>query len=98
MTEGVVVILGPTGRNFGAGMSSGIVYVLDEVGDFPGKLNPELVAIKRVRQYGRGRQPARAVARRRQALIGTHRPLEAPSSKMADQHLTRTSISIRIDG
>jgi len=48
MTEGVVVILGPTGRNFGAGMSNGIAYVLDEVGDFPGKLNPELVAIKRV--------------------------------------------------
>lgn len=48
MTEGVVVILGPTGRNFGAGMPNGIAYVLDEVGDFPGKLNPELVAIKRV--------------------------------------------------
>ncbi|HXK33993.1 MAG TPA: glutamate synthase large subunit [Dehalococcoidia bacterium] len=48
MTEGVVVILGSTGRNFGAGMSNGIAYVLDEDGDFPGKLNPELVAIKRV--------------------------------------------------
>ena len=51
MTEGVVV-LGPTGRNFGAGMSNGIAYVLDEVGDFPGKLNPELVAIKRVARKG----------------------------------------------
>lgn len=48
MTEGVVVILGETGRNFGAGMSNGIAYVLDEKGDFPSKLNPELVAIKRV--------------------------------------------------
>jgi len=48
MTEGVVVILGPTGRNFGAGMSNGIAYVLDEAGDFPGKLNPELIAIKRI--------------------------------------------------
>ena len=48
MTEGVVVILGETGRNFGAGMSNGIAYVLDEHGDFAAKLNPELVAIKRV--------------------------------------------------
>ena len=48
MTEGVVVILGETGRNFGAGMSNGIAYVLDEEGDFPTKLNPELVAIKRL--------------------------------------------------
>lgn len=48
MTEGVVVVLGETGRNFGAGMSNGIAYVLDETGDFPARLNPELVAIKRI--------------------------------------------------
>ena len=34
MTGGRAVILGPTGRNFAAGMSGGIAYVLDEVGDF----------------------------------------------------------------
>ena len=32
MTEGVVVILGETGRNFGAGMSNGVAFVLDERG------------------------------------------------------------------
>ena len=48
MTEGVVVILGETGRNFGAGMSNGIAYVLDEHSDFPSKLNPEMLALKRV--------------------------------------------------
>ena len=48
MTEGIVVILGETGRNFGAGMSNGIAYVLDEDGHFPSKLNPEMIAIKRV--------------------------------------------------
>jgi len=48
MTEGVVAILGETGRNFGAGMSNGIAYVLDEAGDFPSKLNPELVGHKRI--------------------------------------------------
>ncbi len=34
MTGGRVVVLGPTGRNFAAGMSGGIAYVLDEEGDF----------------------------------------------------------------
>ncbi|HLW95409.1 MAG TPA: glutamate synthase subunit alpha, partial [Solirubrobacteraceae bacterium] len=34
MTGGRVVVLGPTGRNFAAGMSGGIAYVYDEVGDF----------------------------------------------------------------
>ncbi len=34
MTGGKVVILGPTGRNFAAGMSGGIAYVLDAAGDF----------------------------------------------------------------
>jgi glutamate synthase domain-containing protein 3 len=35
MTGGRVVVLGPTGRNFAAGMSGGIAYVYDETGDFP---------------------------------------------------------------
>jgi glutamate synthase domain-containing protein 2/glutamate synthase domain-containing protein 1/glutamate synthase domain-containing protein 3 len=35
MTKGVVVVLGKCGRNFAAGMSGGIAYVLDEKGDFP---------------------------------------------------------------
>ena len=34
MTNGLVVVLGKTGRNFAAGMSGGIAYVLDEKGDF----------------------------------------------------------------
>ncbi|MCC7257218.1 MAG: glutamate synthase large subunit, partial [Gammaproteobacteria bacterium] len=43
MTGGRVVVLGPTGRNFGAGMSGGIAYVLDEDGTFPAALNPQMV-------------------------------------------------------
>ncbi|MEJ2609014.1 MAG: glutamate synthase large subunit [Candidatus Thiodiazotropha sp.] len=39
MTGGVVVCLGPTGRNFAAGMSGGIAYVLDEEGDFSDRCN-----------------------------------------------------------
>ena len=39
MTGGVVVVLGPTGRNFAAGMSGGIAYVLDEDGGFAERCN-----------------------------------------------------------
>jgi glutamate synthase (ferredoxin) len=44
MTGGRVVVLGPAGRNFAAGMSGGIAYVLDERGDFPSMVNPQMVA------------------------------------------------------
>ena len=43
MTGGRAVVLGETGRNFAAGMSGGIAYVLDEAGDFATKVNPEMV-------------------------------------------------------
>jgi glutamate synthase (ferredoxin) len=43
MTGGRVVVLGPTGRNFGAGMSGGIAYVLDEAGGFARNLNTQMV-------------------------------------------------------
>jgi glutamate synthase (ferredoxin) len=45
MTGGRVVVLGPTGRNFAAGMSGGIAYVLDETGDFPRHCNREMVGL-----------------------------------------------------
>ncbi len=45
MTGGRVVILGPTGRNFAAGMSGGIAYVLDEAGDFSTRLNSSMVGL-----------------------------------------------------
>jgi glutamate synthase (NADPH/NADH) large chain len=46
MTGGCVVVLGPTGRNFAAGMSGGVAYVLDETGDFETRLNREMVQIE----------------------------------------------------
>jgi glutamate synthase (ferredoxin) len=45
MTGGRVVILGPTGRNFAAGMSGGIAYVYDEDGSFPKRCNLEMVKL-----------------------------------------------------
>ena len=44
MTGGCVAVLGPTGKNFAAGMSGGIAYVLDENSDLYLKLNKELVS------------------------------------------------------
>ena len=48
MTSGRVAVLGPTGRNFAAGMSGGIAYVLDETGDFDIRCNQELVDLEPV--------------------------------------------------
>jgi glutamate synthase (NADPH/NADH) large chain/glutamate synthase (ferredoxin) len=45
MTGGVVVVLGPVGRNFAAGMSNGVAYVLDESGALASHCNLEMVAV-----------------------------------------------------
>jgi glutamate synthase (NADPH/NADH) large chain len=46
MTGGRAVVLGPTGRNFGAGMSGGIAYVYDPEQVFEGRVNMEMVALE----------------------------------------------------
>ena len=46
MTGGKVVILGQTGRNFAAGMSGGVAYVLDDNKDFAHKCNMEMVELE----------------------------------------------------
>lgn len=48
MTGGVVVVLGQTGSNFGAGMTGGFAYVLDEERTFVDSYNMELVEIQRI--------------------------------------------------
>jgi glutamate synthase (NADPH/NADH) large chain len=48
MTGGIVVVLGPTGRNFGAGMSGGIAYVLDEDGGFERRCNLAMIELEPV--------------------------------------------------
>jgi glutamate synthase (ferredoxin) len=49
MTGGVAVILGETGRNFGAGMTGGLAYVYDPADALPGRYNPQLISLHRVR-------------------------------------------------
>ncbi len=48
MTGGHVVVLGRAGRNFGAGMSGGVGYVLDESGDFATRVNQQMVGIEKL--------------------------------------------------
>jgi glutamate synthase (ferredoxin) len=48
MTGGRVVVIGPTGRNFAAGMSGGIAYVLDLEGDFSVRFNTEMADLEAV--------------------------------------------------
>tara|TARA_Y100000768_G_scaffold308561_1_gene242786 strand:- start:2079 stop:6692 length:4614 start_codon:yes stop_codon:yes gene_type:complete len=48
MTGGIVVVLGKVGRNFGAGMSGGIAYVLDEDDEFKNLYNPEMIELEEI--------------------------------------------------
>jgi glutamate synthase (NADPH/NADH) large chain len=77
MTGGRAVILGDTGRNFGAGMSGGVAYVLDANNDFASKCNQEMVDLDRLE----GQEEIAIV----KALIEEHR--EYTGSKVADRLL-----------
>jgi glutamate synthase domain-containing protein 2/glutamate synthase domain-containing protein 1/glutamate synthase domain-containing protein 3 len=50
MTGGRVVVIGPTGRNFAAGMSGGVAYILDEHGDFHRHCNLETVSLEQLEE------------------------------------------------
>jgi len=45
MTGGIVVVLGRTGRNFAAGMTNGVAYVLDESGELAGRVNHDMALL-----------------------------------------------------
>jgi glutamate synthase (NADPH/NADH) large chain len=53
MTGGRVVVLGDTGRNFGAGMSGGVAYVYDARDDFDRRVNYEMVAVEQLDEADR---------------------------------------------
>jgi glutamate synthase (NADPH/NADH) large chain len=52
MTGGIVTVLGEIGRNFAAGMSGGMAYVLDVKGDFAQRCNMEMVELERIQKDG----------------------------------------------
>ncbi|MBI4431143.1 MAG: glutamate synthase large subunit [Candidatus Omnitrophica bacterium] len=78
MTGGYVVVLGPTGRNFAAGMSGGIAYVLDEKGNFPKLCNQAMVDLEK---------PDEKDIERIAGMIGKH--IEYTQSKLAAEILKR---------
>ncbi|MCF6435130.1 glutamate synthase large subunit [Pseudoalteromonas sp. MMG022] len=78
MTGGVVCILGAVGVNFGAGMTGGFAYVLDEGNDFAKRINPELVEVVELTQLPSHQEHLRG-------LIAEH--LELTCSSRAEQVL-----------
>jgi glutamate synthase (ferredoxin) len=71
MTGGTVVILGSTGRNFAAGMSGGIAYVLDDDGEFATRCNTEMVGLEQLDEADS--VVARALIERHAELTGSAR-------------------------
>jgi len=72
MTGGRVVVLGPTGRNFGAGMSGGVAYVLDECGQFQARINVQMVEVERVEDLTEAEALRSLVVRHIEATGSTH--------------------------
>ncbi|MCB0255094.1 MAG: glutamate synthase large subunit [Anaerolineae bacterium] len=75
MTGGVAVILGDTGRNFGAGMTGGLAYVYDPDDHFPGRYNSQLITLRRVTGAEQQRQ-LHSLVRRHYQLTGSPRAKE----------------------
>jgi glutamate synthase domain-containing protein 2/glutamate synthase domain-containing protein 1/glutamate synthase domain-containing protein 3 len=70
MTGGVAVVLGKTGRNFGAGMSGGVAYVFDPDNTFEARYNPGMVTLARV-TGGIDEELLRTLIERHVALTGS---------------------------
>jgi glutamate synthase domain-containing protein 3 len=69
MTKGLVAILGSAGRNFGAGMSGGVAYVLDEDGTFETRCNKGMVGIDPLSKEDEA--TLRSLIERHQTLTGS---------------------------
>ncbi|MEM1057800.1 MAG: glutamate synthase large subunit [Verrucomicrobiota bacterium] len=81
MTNGTIVVLGPCGKNFGAGMSGGTAYILDEDEMFGHLYNPDMIEIKRL-EFAEDIQELKS-------LIFRH--LEATDSKQSSEILDQWS-------
>ena len=71
MTGGKVVVLGTTGRNFAAGMSGGVAYILDEQADFATRCNKQMVGLEKVE--GADATELRALVQRHADLTGSQK-------------------------
>jgi glutamate synthase (NADPH) large chain len=84
MTGGTAVVLGRTGRNFGAGMSGGAAYVFDEDGLFADRVNYEMVALERL--TGDEADRLRLLIERHRALTNSVRAADILSDWEAHAH------------
>ena len=73
MTGGVICVLGKVGINFGAGMTGGFAYVLDEADDFTKRMNPELVEIASLEQLPTHQEHLRGLIAEHLELTGSQR-------------------------
>ena len=91
MTGGTVVVLGPTGRNFAAGMSGGIAYVYDPDGSFADHCNKNMVALEPLQAEAdqlRVEDELRAAGKGR--LCHADQPDEALLRDLVERHLRYT--------
>ena len=80
MTGGIVCVLGKTGINFGAGMTGGFAYVLDEDGEFRKRVNPELVEVLDVDQLAIHEEHLRGLITEHVQATGSSRAEEIPAN------------------
>ncbi|TKB08600.1 glutamate synthase large subunit [Desulforhopalus sp. IMCC35007] len=73
MTGGIVTILGETGVNFGAGMTGGFVYILDESDSLKSRVNPELVDVLTLEDHAVLREHLRGIINRHAEETGSKR-------------------------
>ncbi len=85
MTNGTVVILGTTGKNFGAGMSGGTAFVLDEEGHFGKLFNPEMIQVGQV-QSEKDLQKVRGLIEQHLAYTGSERARQILNDWDSFQH------------
>ena len=87
MTGGTVLVLGQTGRNFAAGMSGGIAYVLDEAGDFSGRCNMAQVALEPVEEELEARKGSESGDE-----LESHGRVDIDHLEMADERIIKALI------
>ncbi|CDG80725.1 glutamate synthase-related protein [Janthinobacterium agaricidamnosum] len=88
MTGGTVVVLGATGRNFAAGMSGGIAYVYDPLGDFASKCNTAMVTLDKV--LSTSEQQAERAAWHTQQRDGLAESDEVILKRLIERHFKHT--------
>lgn len=76
MTNGKVIVLGPTGKNFGAGMSGGVAYILDEEKRFKKLYNPEMVAVSRIKSKSLEAGELKSLIERHRDACGSEKATE----------------------